>query len=37
MGIALLIAALSFVMGNLGAFPVGGVALSLAAGRSSWR
>ena len=33
MGAALLIAALSFVMGNLGAFPVGGTALSL----SGWR
>jgi uncharacterized membrane protein YfcA len=29
MGIALLIAALTFVLGNLGAFPVGGVARSL--------
>ncbi len=33
MGAALLIAASSFVMGNLGAFPVGGAALSL----SGWR
>ena len=33
MGAALLIAAASFVMGNLGAFPVGGAALSL----SGWR
>lgn len=29
MGVALLIAAISFVMGNLGAFPVGGVARAL--------
>jgi uncharacterized membrane protein YfcA len=33
MGAALLLAALSFVMGNLGAFPIGGAALSL----SGWR
>lgn len=33
MGAALLIAAVSFVMSNLGAFPVGGAALSL----SGWR
>src|SRR6185437_11984919 len=30
MGVALLIAALTFIMGNLGAFPVGGVARGLA-------
>ncbi len=32
MGVALLIAAVTFVMGNLGAFPVGGMARGLAGG-----